>query len=88
MQVVKLFLEVVSLLFPTELFNPYHGRGAYPLGTTGRWAIPFLNSNTAEIRIITVSSTGIDSRDSDGGSNAISVSQSCAVHPQIVMNAG
>jgi len=67
-------------------YDPFQGRGAYALGTTGRWAIPYMTSNVAEIRIITVSSSGIDSRDSAGGSDAINVSQSTTNVPQLVID--
>ena len=67
-------------------FGVTHGARMVPMGSTGRYVIPFKNSSTAYLRIITASSTEVTSRDSAGGSDAISLTSSCSRVPQIAID--
>ena len=67
-------------------WSGYHGVKMVPMGSTGRYVIPFKNSNTAYLRIITASSSAVTSRDSAGGSDAISLTSSTFDPPQIAID--
>jgi len=63
-----------------------HGTRMVPMGSTGRYVIPLKKSDTAYLRIITASSSAITSRDSAGGSDAISLTSPTYDPPQIAID--
>ncbi len=67
-------------------YSSNSGTKMVPMGSTGRYVIPIENSNTAYLRIITASSSAITSRDSAGGSDAISLSTTVNYPPQIAID--
>jgi len=67
-------------------FSNIHGGRMVPMGSTGRYVVPLIKSNTAYLRIITASSSAITSRDSAGGSDGISLTSSCSRVPQIAID--
>jgi len=57
-----------------------------PMGSTGRYVIPLLKNGVCYLRIITASSTDVTSRDSSGGSDAISLTTTSSTSPDIVVD--
>ena len=57
-----------------------------PMGSTGRYLVPTLQSTVCKVRIFTASSSSITSYDSAGGSDAISMTTTSSTPPSIAVD--